>query len=96
MDMLKKSITIIQIDMKVVVCINDKNQPLGANVVKGKEYEVEQEYLNALDQRVYIIKGAVNEGTTKWGMRWIGYDAMRFSTQENVEIEEKEYMFALN
>lgn len=82
--------------MKVVVCINDKNQPTGANVVKGKEYEVEQEYLNALDQRVYIIKGAVNEGTTKWGMRWIGYDAMRFSTQENVEIEEKEYMFALN
>jgi hypothetical protein len=82
--------------MKVVVCINDKNQPTGANIVKGKEYEVEQEYLNALDQRVYIIKGAVNEGTTKWGMRWIGYDAMRFSTQENVEIEEKEYMFALN
>jgi hypothetical protein len=38
----------------------------------------------------------VNEGTTKWGMRWIGYDAMRFSTQDSVEIEEKEYMFALN
>jgi hypothetical protein len=96
MDMLKKFITIIQIDMKVVVCINDKNQPVGANIVEGKEYEVEQEYLNALDQRVYIIKGAVNEGTTKWGMRWIGYDAMRFSTQDSVEIEEKEYMFALN
>jgi hypothetical protein len=29
-------------------------------------------------------------------MRWIGYDAVRFSTQETVEIEEKEHMFALN
>ena len=82
--------------MKTVTCINDKNQPLGANVVKGKEYEVESEYVNALDQRVYIIKGAINEGTTKWGMRWIGYDATRFSTQETVEIMEKEYNFALN
>lgn len=82
--------------MKTVTCINDKNQPLGANVVKGKEYEVESEYVNALDQRVYIIKGAINEGTTKWGMRWIGYDAVRFSTQETVEIMEKEHNFALN
>ena len=82
--------------MKTVTCINDKNQPLGANVVKGKEYEVESEYVNALDQRVYIIKGAINEGTTKWGMRWIGYDATRFTTQETVEIEEKEHNFALN
>jgi hypothetical protein len=82
--------------MKKVTCINDKNQPTGANVVKGKEYEIESEYVNALDQRVYIVKGAVNEGTTKWGMRWIGYDATRFSTQETVEIMEKEYNFALN
>jgi hypothetical protein len=82
--------------MKTVTCINDKNQPLGANIVKGKEYEIESEYVNALDQRVYIVVGAVNEGTTKWGMRWIGYDATRFSTQETVEIMEKEYNFALN
>jgi hypothetical protein len=82
--------------MKAVTCINDKNLPLGARIVEGQEYEVENEYLNALDQRVYIIKGAVNEGTTKWGMRWIGYDAMRFSTQESVEIKEREHTFALN
>ena len=82
--------------MKTVTCINDKNQPKGANVVEGKEYEIESEYVNALDQRVYIIKGAINEGTTKWGMRWVGYDATRFSTQETVEIEEKEHNFALN
>ena len=80
----------------MVTCVNDKNQPLGANVVEGQEYEVEHEYLNSLDQRVYIIKCAINEGTTKWGMRWIGYNANRFSTQESVEVEEKEYMFALN
>jgi hypothetical protein len=82
--------------MKTVTCINDKNQPLGANVVEGQEYEIESEYINALDQRVYIIKGAINEGTTKWGMRWIGYNSTRFSTQETVEIEEKEHNFALN
>ena len=82
--------------MKAVTCINDKNLPLGAHIVEGQEYEVENEYLNALDQRVYIIKGAVNEGTTKWGMRWIGYDAMRFSSQESVEIKEREHTFALN
>ena len=82
--------------MKTVTCINDKNQPLGANVVEGKEYEIESEYVNALDQRVYIIKGAINEGTTKWGMRWIGYDALRFSTLESIGVEEKEYNFALN
>jgi hypothetical protein len=82
--------------MKTVTCINDKNLPLGAHIVEGQEYEVENEYLNALDQRVYIIKGAVNEGTTKWGMRWIGYDAMRFSSQESVEIKEREHTFALN
>lgn len=82
--------------MKKVVCINDKNLPLGANVVEGVEYEIEEEYINPLDQRVYIVKGAVNEGTTKWGMRWIGYNANRFSTLDSLEVEEKEYMFALN
>ena len=82
--------------MKKVTCINDQNLPSGANVVEGKEYEIESEYLNALDQRVYIIKGAINEGSTKWGMLWKGYNAVRFSTQETVEIEEKEYNFALN
>ena len=82
--------------MKKVVCINDQTQPLGANVVEGKEYELEHEYINSLDQRVYIIKNAINEGTTKWGMRWVGYNANRFFTQESLEVKEKEYIFALN
>jgi hypothetical protein len=82
--------------MRKIICINDQNLPSGAKIVEGKEYEVEHEYLNSLDQRVYIIKGTINEGTTKWGMRWVGYNATRFSTQESLEVKEKEYMFALN
>lgn len=82
--------------MKTVKCMNDKNLPLGANVTAGEVYEVENEYLNALDQRVYIIKGAPNEGTTKFGMRWIGYDALRFKEVSEVEEVKHEYAFALN
>jgi hypothetical protein len=82
--------------MKKVVCINDRDLPQGANLTEGQEYEIEREYLNALDQRVYIVKGAVNEGTTKWGMKWIGYDSKRFSILDGLEVEKKEYTFALN
>ena len=82
--------------MKRVTCINDKNLPEGAHVVAGEEYEVENEYHNALDQRVYIIKGITNEGITKMGMRWIGYDATRFRVTEDSKATKKEYEFALN
>ena len=82
--------------MKKVVCINDKNLPSGAEVIKDKEYKVVKEYLNFLDQRVYIIQGIVNEGRTKLGLEWAGYDAKRFSDVESVSIEEKEVNFALN
>jgi hypothetical protein len=82
--------------MKKVICINDINLPQGANVIENEEYEVINEYVNALDQRVYIIKGVVNEGTTKWGMRWVGYDALRFKTLELVELENTIYNFNLN
>jgi hypothetical protein len=82
--------------MKQVVCINDNNQPEGACVVKGKEYEVENEYNNSLDQKVYIIKGITNEGITKMGMRWIGYNATRFRVTDDSKATKKEYEFALN
>jgi hypothetical protein len=82
--------------MKKVVCINDKNLPSGANIVEGQEYTVIEEYLNFLDQRVYFLQEAPNEGIVKWGIRWVGYDAKRFSTLDSLEVEEKEYMFALN
>lgn len=82
--------------MKRVVCINDKNQPEGACVIEGNEYVIEKEYHNALDQRVYIIKGITNEGITKMGMRWIGYDATRFRVTDDSKATKKEYEFALN
>lgn len=82
--------------MKKVICINDKNLPKGARVVEGEEYQVETEYLNSFDQRVYIISGIVNKGTTKMGMRWIGYDALRFKETIESSVSKKEYAFALN
>ena len=84
--------------MKKVTCINNKNLPEGAWVEEDIQYEVENEYINALDQRVYIIKGAVNEGITKLGMRWIGYNANRFSiTNEDRKAElELQENFILN
>ncbi len=82
--------------MKKVVCINDKNLPEGASVTEGEEYVVEHEYHNALDQRVYIISGITNEGITRMGMRWIGYDATRFRVTDDSKATKKEYEFALN
>ncbi len=68
--------------MKKVICINDKNLPPGAKVIEGKEYTVIEEYANALDQRVYLLKEAPNSGVTKWGMRWQGYSTTRFKELE--------------
>jgi hypothetical protein len=82
--------------MKQVVCVDDTNLPEGAYVMFDMEYDVEHEYINALDQRVYIIKGAINEGTTKLGMRWIGYRADRFRQVEYAGMETSNYNHALN
>tara|TARA_R110001592_G_scaffold78885_4_gene236254 strand:+ start:849 stop:1097 length:249 start_codon:yes stop_codon:yes gene_type:complete len=82
--------------MKKVICINDKNLPPGAVVVKDKEYTVVNEYVNFLDQRVYILQGIVNEGRTKLGLEWTGFDAKRFADVDKVVNEEKEVNFALN
>jgi len=80
--------------MKQVVCINDSRLPEGAQVVKGREYTVADEFVNNYDQRVYIIEGIANEGTTKMGLRWIGYDANRFAEPESLMTEVKEYAYA--
>jgi hypothetical protein len=82
--------------MKEVVCINDKNMPEGAAVVKGREYVVIEEFVNNYDQRVYIIGGIVNEGTTKMGLRWIGYDASRFAIPETLMETSYEHAYAEN
>jgi hypothetical protein len=80
--------------MKEVICINDKNMPEGAVVVKGREYTVIEEFVNNYDQRVYIIEGIINEGTTKMGLRWIGYDASRFAEPQTLMTEVKEQAYA--
>ena len=80
--------------MKEVVCINDKNLPEGAAVVKGREYIVIKEFVNNYDQRVYIIEGIANEGTTKMGLRWVGYDATRFAEPETLMEEIHEHAYA--
>ena len=76
--------------MRKVICIDDSNQPLGANAVKNEHYFVEEEYVNALEQRVYIIKGLNNKGRTKFGMEWKGYNANRFATLEDSVLENSE------
>ena len=81
---------------KKVICVDDKNLPEGAYVMFDMEYEVEQEYVNALDQRVYVLKNAVNEGTTKWGMHWVGYRADRFREVEYDYAENYEHNYMLN
>jgi hypothetical protein len=82
--------------MKKVTCINDKNLPSGASVKEGQEYEVEHEYINGFEQRVYIIKGVPNEGTTAKGLHWVGYSATRFAITSDSKESVKEYEFALN
>ena len=82
--------------MKKVVCVNDKNLPQGAELSKNKEYVVENEFINALDQRVYIISGINNRGRTSLGMEWYGFRADRFRDIETIEMEEKAYDYALN
>ena len=80
--------------MKQVVCINDSRLPEGAQVIKGREYTVVDEFVNNYDQRVYIIEGIANEGTTKMGLRWIGYDASRFADPESLMTEIHEHAYA--
>lgn len=78
-----------------VVCIDDKKLPPGAEIVKGKEYTVESEFINNFDQKVFIIAQINNEGRTKMGLPWKGYNAKRFADVESltkVENYEEAYV----
>lgn len=77
--------------MKKVICINDKKQLKGGELVEGKEYLIEKEFINNFDQKVFVIEGINNQGTTQLGMRWYGYDAKRFADANNVYDEIVEY-----
>ena len=73
--------------MKKVVCINDKNLPQGAEVVNGREYYVVDEFVNNFEQRVFIISGIANKGTTTLGLNWLGYCSSRFADLDDISIE---------
>jgi hypothetical protein len=74
-----------------VICINDKKLPEGGELVEGKEYEVEKEFINNFDQKVFVISGINNYGMTKMGMRWYGYDSKRFADAEKTYERIEEY-----
>ena len=80
--------------MKQVVCINDSRLPEGDQDIIGRYYTVIYEFINYYDQRVFIIEGIANEGTTKMGLRWIGYDASRFAEPETLMEEIYEHAYA--
>jgi len=82
--------------MKKVVCINDRKQPEGGEIVEGREYEVEREFINNFDQRTFVITGINNYGMTKLGMRWYGYNANRFADLDALATESYEHAYAYN
>jgi len=82
--------------MKKVVCINDKQLPIGAEVVEGQIYTVRESFINGFDQRVYLLVGVRNKGRTKFGLPWNGYRSDRFDDINGVKEEQKEAAYALN
>lgn len=82
--------------MKKVVCINDRKQPEGGELIEGREYEVEKEFINNYEQKVFVIVGINNYGMTKLGMRWYGYNANRFTNLDALTTEIYEHSYAEN
>ena len=82
--------------MKKVVCINDKQLPIGAEVVEGQIYTVRESFINGFDQRVYLLVGVRNKGRTKFGLPWNGYRSDRFEDVETNKEYRKEVAYALN
>ena len=79
-----------------VLCINADKLPPGAQVEEGKTYSVESEFINNFDQRVYMIRGIVNEGRTQYGLPWIGYRADRFLQIDGSPVEKSEAVYSMN
>ena len=73
--------------MRKLTCINDRNLPEGANVVNGRQYYIIDEFINGYEQRAYIVSGVNNKGTTKNGLRWLGYCASRFADLDSLSLE---------
>jgi hypothetical protein len=82
--------------MRKVVCINDRKQPEGGELIEGKEYEVEEEFTNNYEQKTFVIAGINNYGMTKLGMRWYGYNANRFADLDALATESYEHVYTYN
>ena len=82
--------------MKKVVCVNDKQLPVGAEVKEGQVYTVRESFINGFDQRVYLLVGVRNKGRTQYGLPWNGYRAEGFEYINGVKEEQKEVSYALN
>lgn len=80
----------------LVTCINDKNLPEGAHLEEGAEYTVVKDFINSYGQRTYLLKEVPNGGRTSKGLRWWGYDAVRFRKTEGELVSEEAYNYALN
>lgn len=83
----------INFNIMEVICVDDSNQPIGGELVKGNKYLVDKDYINLYDQRTFIIKGINNEGTTKMGVIWKGYKSERFEIINNKSELQKEEAF---
>lgn len=82
--------------MKKVICINDKQLPLGAEVSEGQSYTVRESFINSFDQRAYMLVGVRNKGRTKFGLPWNGYNSERFQDLDKVSHEKVEVAHMLN
>ena len=82
--------------MKKVICINDKQLPLGAEVVEGQTYTVRESFINSFDQRAYMLIGVRNKGRTQFGLPWNGYNSERFQDLEGVTHRESQVAHMLN
>lgn len=82
--------------MRKVICINDRKQPEGGELVEGREYEVEGDFINNYEQKTFVIAGINNYGMTKLGMRWYGYNANRFADLDALATELYEHSYAEN
>jgi len=71
--------------MSRVICTNDKKLPEGAEVKEGFSYYVEDSFTNNFGQKALMLSGVRNEGITKNGLHWKGYDATRFKQLDKVK-----------
>ncbi|GAF92527.1 unnamed protein product, partial [marine sediment metagenome] len=69
--------------------------PIGAEIKKGEEYIVRESFINSFDQIAYVLTGIKNEGRTKYGLPWQGYNSQRFEDVDKMEEMSEETLYAV-